>query len=228
MKTRIILVRHAEAEGNANRVFHGWTDSSITEKGHLQAAQVAERLRNTEIDVIYSSTLKRAVQTAQHIADIKGLPIIKTDLLKEINGGNWEDVSWIELAKKWPKHYFLWENFPHLHRMPEGESMEEMFLRIVGELKKIVEINKGKRICIVTHGTAIKALMCHLKGCSLDEMLNIPWHENTSVSVFDYDEDTGVYIAITEGDASHLKKSMGTLQNQDWWIDLMKDGGGAK
>jgi len=74
IKTRIIFVRHAEAEGNLNRVFHGWTDSSITERGHLQAQRVAQRLKDVDIDVIYSSSLKRTLQTAQYIADVKTFP----------------------------------------------------------------------------------------------------------------------------------------------------------
>ena len=90
MKTRLIFVRHAEAEGNYLRIFHGWTDSGITDKGHVQAKKAAERLKDIPIDVLYSSSLKRTIQTAQYIADIKGLPIIRTDKLKEINGGDWE------------------------------------------------------------------------------------------------------------------------------------------
>ncbi|GAE89204.1 alpha-ribazole-5'-phosphate phosphatase [Acetivibrio straminisolvens JCM 21531] len=110
IKTRIIFVRHAEAEGNLNRVFHGWTDSSITERGHLQAQRVAERLKDVEVDVIYSSSLKRTLQTAQYIADVKNLPIIRTDKLKEINGGEWENREWEELPNLWPEEYDSWEN----------------------------------------------------------------------------------------------------------------------
>ena len=56
MKTRLIFVRHAEAEGNLYRIFHGWTDGSITERGHLQAKLVAERLKDTPIDVIFQQS----------------------------------------------------------------------------------------------------------------------------------------------------------------------------
>ena len=57
MKTKLIIVRHAEAEGNKTRRFHGWTDSNLTERGHLQAQRVADRLKDVKIDVIYSSSL---------------------------------------------------------------------------------------------------------------------------------------------------------------------------
>lgn len=77
MKTRLIIVRHAEAVGNKIREFHGWTDEGITEKGKLQASRVAERLENIPVDVIYSSSMKRTMETARYIAASKNLPIIR-------------------------------------------------------------------------------------------------------------------------------------------------------
>lgn len=220
MKTRLILVRHAEAEGNFRRLFHGWTDSPITEKGHLQAKQVAEKLRDIKIDIIYSSTLKRTLQTAQYIADVKDLPIIRTDKLKEINGGDWEDRKWDDLPLEWPEEYDTWENKPHIHKMPNGESMEGFQARLLKEIKQIVKDNKGKVICLVTHGTAIKTLLCRFYNCTLEEMLRIPWHENTSVTIVDYED--GEFKVVVEGDASHLDSDMSTIRNQDWWIDNSK------
>ncbi|MCX7746824.1 MAG: histidine phosphatase family protein [Clostridia bacterium] len=220
MKTRLIFVRHAEAEGNLNRVFHGWSDSSITERGHRQAEKVAQNLKNVEIDVIYSSSLKRTLQTAQYIADIKVLPIIRTDKLKEINGGDWEGRSWSELPDIWPREHHTWENEPHIHQMPNGESMKEFQERLVEEVQTIIKNNKGKNICIVTHGTGIKALMCHFSKCELEEMLHIPWYDNTSITVIDVED--GNYRIITEGDASHLGSDLSTLQNQEWWPEYLK------
>src|SRR5690242_19842054 len=122
MKTRLIFVRHAEAEGNFKRIFHGWSDGEITEKSHIQAAKVAERLKEVDIDVLYSSSLKRTLQTAGYISEAKSLPIIRTDKLKEINGDDWEGQRWDVLPQKWPEEYDTWENKPHLHRMPGGET----------------------------------------------------------------------------------------------------------
>ena len=64
MKKRMIIIRHAEAVGNVIREFHGWTDESITDRGILQAQRVAERLKDVPVDVIYSSVLKRTMETA--------------------------------------------------------------------------------------------------------------------------------------------------------------------
>lgn len=220
MKTRLILVRHAEAEGNYKRLFHGWTDGDITEKGHLQAQKLAERLADMDIDVLYSSSLKRTLQTAGYISDIKCLPIIRTDKLKEINGGDWEGVPWDVLPQKWPVEYNTWENKPHIHKMPNGESMEEFQQRLIEEIIYIIESNKGKNICVVTHGTAIKSLMCYFKNCELEEMFNIPWCDNTAVTILDYAE--GGFELLLEGDSAHLENELSTIRNQDWWDDYIK------
>lgn len=221
MKTRLIIIRHAEAEGNSKRHFQGWTDGKLTEKGHIQAKRVAERLRDTNVDVLYSSSLARTLQTAAYISEIKNLPVIRTDKLKEINGGDWENVRWDELPVRWPKQYDTWENRPHLHIMPNGESMEQFQLRLIEEIKLIIDANRGKNICIVTHGTAIKALMCHFRSCSLEEMFNIQWCDNTGVTVIDYENDA--FTVVLDGDSSHLNRELSTIWNQDWMEDTRQN-----
>lgn len=225
MRTRLYFVRHAEAEGNITRRFHGWTDGDLTLKGHKQAQLVAERFNNIYIDRIYSSTLKRTLKTAEYISGIKQIPIIRTDRLKEINGGDWEDMPFEILHSKWPAEYETWEKTPHAHRMPNGESMEDFEDRLFKEVMYIINENLGKSICIVTHGTAIRALLCHFRGCSLEEMINVNWCENTALTVIDY--ENGSFTIVTEGDASHLDKMMRTIENQEWWIELNKQNNGG-
>lgn len=220
MKTRMIFVRHAEAEGNFIRVFQGWTDGELTPKGHSQAKIAAESLGDIEIDVLYSSSLKRTLQTAQCISEIKLLPIIRTDKLKEINGGDWEGQRWDELPHKWPLEYDTWNYKPHLHQMPNGESMAEFQKRLIDEVLYIAGNNSGKNICIVTHGTAIRSLVAYFRHKTLEEMQNIPWYDNTSITIVDYED--GKFQLILEGDASHLGKEMKTIENQDWWSESVE------
>lgn len=220
MKTRLIFVRHAEALGNKIRRFHGWTDSGITEKGHLQAERVAQRLKDTDIDVLYSSSLKRAVQTAEYIAKAKKLPVITSEKLREINGGDWEDVAWSELEQRWPDEYDAWENQPHRLKMPNGESMEEFQERLLSEVMAIINRHEGKNICIVTHGTAIRAMICHFRSCTLEEMINVQWCDNTAITVIDH--ENGEFTIVTEGDSGHLGSDLGTIVNQDWWEEHIR------
>ncbi|HAA25296.1 MAG TPA: histidine phosphatase family protein [Ruminiclostridium sp.] len=220
MKTKFIIVRHAEAVGNKIREFHGWTDEGITEKGKLQALRVAERLKNVPVDVIYSSSMKRTMETARYISEVKNLPIIPVDDLKEINGGLWEGMTWKDLAKKYPDEYDIWENEPHLCQMPEGECMEGFQQRIVTAVMRILEKEAGKNILIVTHGTAIKVLLCHLKELPLEDMVKIPWFDNTAVTVGSW--ENGKFEIEVEGDASHLDDETSTFKNQEWYIEYKK------
>lgn len=219
-KTCLIFVRHAEAAGNAERIFHGWTDSELTEKGHVQAAKAAESLKRVPIDVIYSSTLRRTRQTAQYIADSKGLPVITSEFLREIHGGDWEEKRWVDLPELWPEAYHTWEQQPHLHQMPHGESMKDFQQRLITEVHNIIDKNAGRHICVVTHGTAIRTLLCYFYGYPLEKMLDIPWHDNTSITMVEYEE--GKFRVIVEGDASHLGKEWSTVQNQDWWKEYIE------
>jgi len=223
MKTRLIFVRHAEAEGNLNRLFHGWYDSKITEKGHKQAKKVAERLEGFPIDILYSSSLTRTLQTAQYISDIKQLPIIRTDKMKEINGGDWENRTWDELPILYPNENYTWEKEPHLHQMPNGENVVEFNDRLMKEVKSIIDHNIGKIICIVTHGAAIRTMLCRFYGCTLEHMKNINWHDNTSVTVVDYDNESDEFEVMMEGDAEHLEFELSTIQNQEWWQSFMEE-----
>lgn len=216
MTTKVIFVRHGEAEGNYEKVFHGNFDSGLTEKGRLQAEKAAERLEAESIDIIYSSPLKRAYDTAKHIANKKGIKEIKTDEgLKEINGGKWENEKWAELPVKWPDEYYNWEHRPHLHRMPGGESMRDIYDRIVSTVTRIVNENIGKDICIVTHGTVLRALMCYIYKKEFEDLISISWYDNTAITVVEFSDDD--FNVILEGDNSHLGSKLSTFATQDWW-----------
>lgn len=205
MVTTLIFVRHAEAQGNKDRIFHGWTDSDLTEKGHMQAKAVAQRLNEQKIDVVYSSTLKRAWKTAQYIAVAKGMTVIKSDKLKEINGGDWEGVEFSRLSEKWPVEFYTWECELNNHKMPNGEDIIQFRDRLVEEIDSIVHNNLGKTICIATHGTAIRVLLSHFYG-SLDAINSVLWCENTAISIVEVDNNG--YKVVVESDSSHLSEEL--------------------
>ena len=91
--TIIYLVRHAEAEGNLYRRIHGWYNSLITENGFAQIKALEDRFRDIHIDAVYSSDLYRTMTTARAVYIPKGLPLNTDPGLREMNLGNWEDLS---------------------------------------------------------------------------------------------------------------------------------------
>ena len=104
-----------------------------------------------------------------------------------------------------------------IDQMPEGESMKGFQQRLVNAIQDILQKEQGKNICIVTHGTAIRALMCWFKGWELEDIVKIPWYDNTAVSVVVKD-DNGFHTEL-EGDASHLDATTSTFENQQWFIE---------
>jgi broad specificity phosphatase PhoE len=220
MMTKIILVRHAEAEGNINRRFCGWTDCDITKNGHNQAKYLGERFKDIHIDKLYSSSLKRAVQTAMYISKVKNLEINKTDMLKEIKGGDWEGEKWEDLPKKWPEIYKNWEYSPQNLEMPNGETIYEFRDRILSGIDSIIKENPGKTVCIVTHGAVIKLLTTIYMGKKIKEMVYTMWHDNTAISLIKYDKNG--YTIEVEGDAAHLPDELSTIKNQEWFEDYKK------
>lgn len=216
-KTRIYLIRHGEALGNVKRIFHGHTDSPLTPKGHLQAEMVARGTDGLSIDAIYSSDLIRAFDTASYIARRRNLEITRDKGLREIFGGQWEDKPWSQLPLMWPKEYYLWENAPHLHVMPGGESMDELLERTTSCIDNIISENPGKNLCLVTHGAAIRAFTCLIVHNSLEKLNTIPWVDNTSISVVSH--FNGKYTMINQSITDHLNGDLGTIENQDWWME---------
>lgn len=218
--TKLILVRHAEAEGNILRRFHGVTDSGVTENGYRQLEKLASRIKDDHIDILFSSDLIRAYETAKAISKVKNLDINVVECLREIDGGEWEDKTWNELELNWYDTFKHWEESPHLLEIPGGESMVHFQKRVVACVDELINNNKEKNICIVTHGTVIKVLLCHYYGKELCDLEDITWHDNTSISVVEViDENIKV---VLDGDNKHLG-DLSTLAKQDWWKKTMED-----
>lgn len=213
-KTRFIIVRHGEAVGNIVRIFHGQYNSSLTEDGHLQAERAAQYLKDFKIDHIYSSDLDRTLSTAKHIAAGRNLEIKLDSRLREINGGKWENVPWDDLPMLFPESYGHWESDISKTAMPDGETVSEMFERTKAAFADIASKHPGETVCVVTHGTVLRALLCLWRNIPLDDMQQVEWFDNASITIIDY-LGSG-YNIIEEGIRSHLD-GVSTFGKQDWW-----------
>ncbi len=213
--TKVILIRHAEAEGNVNRIFHGWYDSELTQKGLIQARRVAERLIDENIDIIYSSDSKRAYGTARAIAELKDLEINVIKDLREFYGGDWENISYDQLERLYPEDLYNFNFCLSKFKAPNGETADIFYSRLVNAIKKIINDNIDKNICVVTHGTAIKFILSYFYSKPIEEIDSIIWGDNTCVSYITIDNDK--FEVLVNSDASHLDDELGTLSKQDWY-----------
>ncbi|NLG93202.1 MAG: histidine phosphatase family protein [Clostridiales bacterium] len=214
--TRIILVRHCEAVGNTLGVFQGSKDCDIS--GHVkeQLELLALRFRNTPIDAIYASNLKRARKTAEAINRYHNLPLQIEPMLREMDGGDFEGKSWSELAELYPEEIEKWYSDPGAFCPANGEPASMVYDRMWKAVTGIVQKNKGKTVCCVSHGCAIRNFLCHALNKPLEEMREVPGLYNTAVSIVDFDDEMHSNVVLMN-DVSHLPPE--TFQNEKgaWW-----------
>ena len=204
--TKIIIVRHCQAEGNLKRFFQGSIDTDITELGEKQIKKVAELLSGEPIEVMYSSPKKRAMKTAEGINIYHKLPIRIDDEIVEIDAGDWEGVLLTDIEKIYPEQMNNWRNVPGNFHAPNGESMSEVYERVKKALLRIVSENVGKTVCIVSHGCAIRNMMCFANGFEVKDIDKIPLGTNTSVNVIEFDENLDPSV-ITANYTEHIPTS---------------------
>ena len=100
---KLILVRHGLTVDNEHKSFSGFSDCDLSQIGRAQAKGLCEYLKSCDVDKIYTSTLKRTVQTIEAYADYKGLEIDKRDGFREINFGLFDGLNYEEIKEKYPK-----------------------------------------------------------------------------------------------------------------------------
>ena len=216
MKTTIILVRHCEAQGNHERIFQGATDCDITERGERQLEALSERFRTIEFDVLYSSPLRRARRTAEAVNLSHGLPVQIEPGLREINAGHWEGKRWADFPALYPDEARAWNLAPWDFAPKGGETMRQVYERISATVRSIAQKERGRRVAAVSHGCAIRNLLCYAHGWPIERLNEIEWCDNTAVSVLEFDEDGAISIPM-ENDVSHLTQELSTFARQEWW-----------
>ena len=202
--TKVILVRHCQAEGNLKRFFQGRIDTDITENGRKQIGEVMELLCAEPIDEIYCTSLNRAKKTAEGINLYHEVPIHIDDSFIEIDAGDWEGKLLTDIAQEFPEQYENWCNNQKEFVAPNGESMAQVYERVKNGLVNIVKQNPNKTICVVSHGCAIKNMMCFAHGWTLENMDKVPLGTNTAVNIVEFDGNIQPKI-ILENYTDHLQ-----------------------
>ena len=200
--TKFIMIRHGFSVANNEKKFAGHSDFPLTDIGKAQAEKCAEALKNEHIDAIYSSDLSRAFETAIPVAKAHGLTVVPHKGLREIFAGEWEGRTFDELEVKFAESYGTWKSdIGHAH--PDGgESVAELYDRILTTLGEISKANEGKTVCIATHATPIRAVCTAAKGLSADKMSEVSWTVNASISLFEY--ENGSFTAVYTSKTDHL------------------------
>ena len=201
-KTVIILERHGESLGNAERTYHGHSQIGLSDRGVVQAKRSAEYFANVKLDAIFSSDLKRAYDTAaEHLAYHKGLEIIPCERLREVNVGRWQGMKIVDIIEQYGEYFTVeWkEQFGTFRGAPEGESVPDAAERFYRALLDIARKCCGKTVLVASHAAVIRAAYAKIKGIAPERVAaELPFPNNASFTVVYFDGER-----LVPGEFSH-------------------------
>jgi len=161
----ILFVRHGQTDANSAGYWQGWTDPPLNLTGQAQAESIARRLaaEQEEIKALYTSPLRRALQTARAIGNRLDLAMQTLDQLKEIHFGKLEGVTLEEMENRFPELYAQWQDKTDMtFQWPGGERRATLFVRAAEACELIRARHGGDKVIVVTHGGTIRACLAHL------------------------------------------------------------------
>lgn len=173
---KLIITRHGETEENRLGIMQGHLPGTLSKKGLLQAKELALKLKDEKIDVIYSSDLARALDTATEIKKFHSLVPFKTvrELrerdIGEFQGKKESDFGWYYVSPK-----------PSYVESKEGESLEQLYTRAQSFLLKLLEQHANQTVLLVGHNGFNKALLCAALKKDPKEILTMKNTENASM-----------------------------------------------
>lgn len=245
IKMKLVLVRHGESEWNKLNLFTGWTDVDLSEKGNEEAKAAGLLLKNEgyDFDICYTSYLKRAIHTLNHILDgmdRNWLPVVKTWKLNERHYGALQGLNKSETAEKYGEDQVkIWRRSfdvkpPALEpedernpasqdiyrsvdpaELPLTESLETTIERVVPYFESTIkkDMLDGKRVIIAAHGNSLRALVKYFENISKEDIIGVNIPTGVPL-VYEFDDDFKVIGKYYLGDQEALKAKMEAVANQ--------------
>jgi 2,3-bisphosphoglycerate-dependent phosphoglycerate mutase len=180
MADAVFIVRHGEAESNAQKYFAGFSDSPLTRLGQQQAQVLRKRIAHEKIGRAFCSDLSRARGTLEALS--LGCPQVFTPELREKNYGELEGLAWGKEEEKFAAHH----SDPHL-RAPGGESYEDVQTRVVAYFEKSIFPSKEREVLVVSHHGPSILLACHVLQIPLQNWRTLRLG-NCGLSIFTREE----------------------------------------
>ena len=172
---RIILVRHGALESQYDGCYIGSSDVALSSEGRLEAEALGSHVKACGIERIYSSPLLRARQTADQIASaLPEVPVAYEALLREIDFGTWEGLTFEQISARDPEGSRRWACPNGDFAFPGGESLDAFYSRVV-RIKQMLLESAHETILLVTHGGVARSLICNI--------LDIPSQKSLSLKI---------------------------------------------
>jgi 2,3-bisphosphoglycerate-dependent phosphoglycerate mutase len=204
-RTRILLIRHGQSQGNAERRFGGHSPTPLSELGFAQAEATGRALAREGVTAIYSSDLLRAVQTAEPLARETGLEINLSDAFRERSVGRLEGLTFEEAARHFPEEYaaLLRRDFEHV--LSGGESYRQLLDRAARHLDAAAERHRGGAVAVFSHTGTICILILHLMGALDAPDLRPVWVSSANCGVTRIEiQHGGLLRILAVNDTRHL------------------------
>ena len=184
---RLVVVRHGETTHNAQGIWQGQLDTSLSATGRAQAAAAAAALAPYQPSLIWSSDLERAAETARAISAVAGVAVRYDERLREIHVGQWQGMTAGDVAENYPELQAALAEGQDLPRGVDGETVAQVVARGRACLDELVEVlGPGECAVVATHGVTGRALAASLAGIeqhtawtSIGGLHNCHWGELT-------------------------------------------------
>ncbi|HAD81297.1 MAG: hypothetical protein A2509_00460 [Candidatus Edwardsbacteria bacterium RIFOXYD12_FULL_50_11] len=202
MSVELILVRHGQTQWNREQIFRGSKDIELDETGRQQAEALGERLRSRRIDAIYSSSLKRAMYTAEAIARLQGLPVMVGPGLVDMCFGEWEGLAHQEVKQRYPKQYQAWRENPWKARIPGASNIKDIQAQSLRAIKGLIEDNLPEStVAVVTHRVILKLILMKMLNMGPEGFWNI---KLSSCGLTTVEWDGKRFVLTCLNDTGHL------------------------
>lgn len=195
----IYIVRHGETHWNNKRLLQGSADIELNENGRELAGITGRNLENTSFDIIYSSPLIRAYETACLIRGHRNIPIVRDERLRELGFGDNEGKNADELFADTSNPFHNFFHNPELFKPAKnGETLEHICERTKEFMQEVVEPNESvwNRIMITGHGAMNKAIMCYVKGHGIEQYWSGGLQKNCNIIILSLEH--GRYRVLDE------------------------------
>ncbi len=171
--TRLILVRHGRTDWSDQKRYCGWSDVPLNDRGRDQVGELGKKMHRHAVHKIYSSTMKRAVQSAGIV--FAGRLVELVEELREMSFGLWDGLTHQEIMAQDPQAYSQWLENPLQITPSGGEGLADLAQRVRKGLHKILEQNHGETVALFTHGGPIKIILCDVLEWELENIWNVQY-----------------------------------------------------
>ncbi len=200
--TRFILVRHGQTEWNRIKRFRGRADISLDETGRRQAEAAALRLKDEQIAAIYSSPLKRTLETASILASQFKLSVQPLGGLIDMDVGSWQGLTPEEVAQQDGQLYQKWLKHPHEVRFPHGESLDMVRQRAFAAVNDVASRHENQTVALVSHEAVCQILIIAILGLDNSHFWQVRQDVN-AINIFELRD--GAPLVMLVNDTCHLK-----------------------